>query len=107
MMHACKRIFFIASLGLLISSGLTGAALAESEPGRLVGNNSPQSDGFETALDGLPGAIGTGRSSAHSYKENKSAGIINSDGFSLQLVKPQTHGRDEDVGARAGWSWEF
>ncbi len=78
----------------------------DAEVGRLVGANSSFSDGSGSALDGQPGTLSTGRYSNHVYKSNASAGLIHDGGFSLNLVKPETHGKD-DVGATAGWSWDF
>lgn len=77
------------------------------ELGRLLGTNRPGSDGFETGLDGPPGALNTGRYNGRAQNNGNSAGLIKGDGFSLNLTNPQTHGQEDDVGARAGWSWEF
>ena len=77
------------------------------ETGRLLGTNQPGSDGFETGLDGPPGALNTGRYNGRPQNNGNSAGLIKGDGFSINLPNPQTHGEEDDVGARAGWSWEF
>ena len=77
------------------------------EPGRLLGTNQPGGDGFETGLDGPPGALDTGRYNGRPQQSGNSAGLIKGDGFSINLANPQTHGEEDDVGARAGWSWEF
>lgn len=77
------------------------------EAGRLLGNSQPGGDGFETGLDGPPGALNTGRYNGQPQNNANSAGLVKGDGFSINLTNPQTHGQEGDVGARAGWSWEF
>ncbi len=80
----------------------------DTAPGRLLGTNQAGSDGFDTALEGPPGALGTGRYTDKAHNNSgKSAGIIQGDNFSVNLTNPQTHGHSEDVGAKAGWNWEF
>ena len=78
-------------------------------PGRLLGAGQSSGDGSDSSLAGPPGALDTGRytSGLSSNNSGKANGLIHGDGFSLNLVKPETHGHDDDVGARAGWNWEF
>jgi hypothetical protein len=77
-------------------------------PGRFLGSGQHAGDGFESSLDGPPGALSAGRSTGNARNDNaKPRGIIKGEGFSLNLTNPKTHGHEEDVGARAGWSWEF
>ena len=86
---------------------LPQAAQAQDE-GRFLGAGQINGDGSDSGLDGPPGALDTGRyTNDQTYNNEASAGIIQGDGFSVNLTNPQTHGHDDDVGARAGWSWEF
>jgi hypothetical protein len=77
-------------------------------PGRLLGSGQYSLDGCDSALDGPPGSLSTGRYTSNAQNDNtKTDSNFTDSGFSLNLIHPQTHGHTEDVGARAGWSWKF
>lgn len=95
---------FMGSLGFM---PLNAQADDDFAAGRLLGTGQATSDGSDSAIDGPPGALSTGRYTSTAPKETKSPGLIQGDGFSINLTNPQTHGHSDDVGARAGWSWDF
>ena len=103
-----KIITFVLSVAIFAGSALLPQAAQAQDEGRFLGAGQINGDGTDSALDAPPGALDTGRYTNDQAHNNKtSAGIIQGDGFSVNLTNPQTHGQEDDVGARAGWSWEF
>lgn len=96
---------FIVSI-LLLPQASQARDDGDFDSARLMGSSSAYGDGSASSLDGPPGVLQTGRTS-RSHQSNSSAGLINDGAFSLNLVKPETHGREDDVGATAGWHWDF
>ena len=113
--HILPKFIALGLAAALLAGGvlmLPQTATAEDDfttPGRLLGAGQNAGDGSDSSLTGPPGSLDTGRytSGLRSNSSDKSTGLIHGDGFSLNLVKPQTHGHDDDIGARAGWNWEF
>ena len=106
------KVIALGFAAALLAGGVllpqTATADDDTAPGRLLGAGQNPGDGSDSALAGPPGALDTGRYTGGLRSNNsKSRGLVHADGFSLNLVKPQTHGHDNDVGAQAGWSWEF
>ena len=110
--HSSSKLIALGLYAVIFSAGLlllpqTGQARDDDfATARLMDSSSTYGDGSGSALDGPPGSLETGRNSREHTAKN-SAGIINDGAFSLNIVKPETHGRENDVGATAGWHWDF
>lgn len=113
--HTLAKVIALVFLAAVLLAGgslwpQTAAARGDdyAAPGRLLGAGQTAGDGSDSSLAGPPGALDTGRYTSGLRSNNgKANGLAHGDGFSLNLVKPETHGHDDDIGARAGWSWEF
>ena len=109
--YTLSKVIALGFAAAILAGGvLPHTAAADDDynaPGRLLGAGQNSGDGSDSALAGPPGSLNTGRYANGLRNNGRSDGRIRGEGFSLNLVKPETHGHEDDIGARAGWSWEF